>query len=190
MPLGRSTFAEFVMAWLTGQGCSASHPRSTRRLSGRSERRSLCRPGTATNVMRVLTDSKVPEPVSRSARTWSRASSGTHCSHRRRVGAMSSPGGEGIWLVFKAAPDSGGVAGPVPAMPDDGDLDAAAAHGMPGQGPITQWLAGTTPPSGPCLCRGSSPPGLTALTRRTDHTARRPGRGAASSPGFSQGFGG
>jgi len=42
---------------------------------------------------------------------------------------MSSPGGEGIWLVFKAAPDSGGVAGPVPAMPDDGDLDAAAAHG-------------------------------------------------------------
>jgi len=140
----------------------------------------LCRPGTATNVMRVLTDSKVPEPVSRSARTWSRASSGTHCSHRRRVGAMSSPGGEGIWLVFKAAPDSGGVAGPVPAMPDDGDLDAAAAHGMPGQGPITQWLAGTTPPSGPCLCRGSSPPGLTALTRRTDHTARRPGRGAAA----------
>src|SRR5260370_25360275 len=67
--------------------------------------------------------------MSYSTRTWSRACSGTRCSHQRRTRAMSSSGGPGIWSVFQAAADVGGVAGPVPGrdvLPGDGDLDVDA----------------------------------------------------------------
>jgi hypothetical protein len=73
--------------------------------------------------------------MSHSTRTWSRACSGTRCPHQRRTRAMSSSGSPGIWSVFQAAADVGGVAGPVPGrdvLPGDGDLDVdaeqAASH--------------------------------------------------------------
>ena len=68
-------------------------------------------------------------PVSHSTRTWSRACGGTRCSHQRRARAMSSSGGPGIWSVFQAVADVGGVGGPVPgagSLPGDGDGDVDA----------------------------------------------------------------
>src|SRR6266581_841806 len=68
-------------------------------------------------------------PASHSTRTWSRACTGTRCSHQRRTRAMSSSGSPAIGSVFQAVADVGGVAHPVSGagvLPGDGDFDVDA----------------------------------------------------------------